>query len=237
LITLYQSNSGYCFNSDSVFLYYFIAKFIPLKNRKNLEILDVGCGVGVVGLLLQKEFGCRLSAIDKQEKNIFFTKINARVNALACETICADFCEYKFKKKYDFIVSNPPFYDSAVIQSQNLHLNISRYSHHLPLQQFIQKAASLLKPHGRLIFCYDAKQCDKLLLELHHNKLNVEAMQFLHSKIDNDAKLVFINARANSKSLTKILPPFIVFDKDSNYNDEAKLAFKKAATHSIKCEE
>lgn len=236
MITLYQSNSGYCFNSDSIFLYHFIGKFIPLKNRKNLEILDVGCGVGVVGLLLKKEFGCQLYAIDKQEQNIFYTQTNARVNALECETICGDFCEYGFEKKYDFIVSNPPFYDSAVIQSQDSHLNISRYNHHLPLQKFIQKAASLLKPQGRFIFCYDAKQCDRLIVALFQNKLNIEAMQFVHSKIDNEAKLVFITARSNSKAMTKILPPFIVFDKDSNYNDEAKLAFEKAATHSIKCE-
>jgi len=30
------------------------------------------------------------------------------------------------------------------------------------------------------------------------------------------------------------LPPLIVFDKDSNYNSEAKEAFLKASTNSIK---
>jgi tRNA1(Val) A37 N6-methylase TrmN6 len=43
-----------------------------------------------------------------------------------------------------------------------------------------------------------------------------------------------IMARANSKSMMKIVPPLIVFDKDSNYSDEAKEAFIKASTHSIK---
>jgi tRNA1(Val) A37 N6-methylase TrmN6 len=236
LITLYQPKDGYCFNSDSVFLYRFIAKFVPMKNRKNLEVLDVGCGVGVVGLLVTKEFGCKLWAIDKQDKNIFFTQTNARVNNLSCECIEDDFLTHRFDKKFDIIVSNPPFYHEHVIQSQNEHLNISRYNTHLPVDGFIEKAAKLLKPQGRFIFCYDAKQCDSLLVQLHKNKLNVEAMQFVHSKLENDAKLVFISARNNSRALTKILPPFVVFDKDSNYMDEAKLAFEKAGTHSIKCE-
>jgi tRNA1(Val) A37 N6-methylase TrmN6 len=236
LITLYQPKEGYCFNSDSVFLYRFIAKFIGLKNRKNLELLDVGCGVGVVGLLVKKEFGCKLTAIDKQEKNIFFTQTNARVNDLACECIEDDFLTHEFNKHFDVIVSNPPFYHEHVIQSQNEHLNISRYNTHLPVEEFIAKVAKLLKPQGRFIFCYDAKQCDSLLVALHQNKLNVEAMQFVHSKLENEAKLVFICARSNSRALTKILPPFVVFDKNSNYMDEAKLAFEKAGTHSIKCE-
>lgn len=234
MITLYQPQKGYCFNSDSVFLYHYIGRFIGLKNRKNLHILDVGCGVGVVGLLLQKEFGCRLTSIDKQEKNIFYTQTNARVNKLNTEAICNDFLSFAFGEKFDLIVSNPPFYDSNVIQSNNEHLNISRYNHHLPIEKFIAKAAKILKPQGRFIFCYDAKQCDLLLTQLHHNKLNVEAMQFVHSKSENEAKLVFITARSNSKSLTKILPPFIVFDNESNYNAQAKLAFEKAGTHSIK---
>ena len=236
MITLYQPKKGYCYNSDSIFLYLFIGKFIPLKNRKNLELLDVGCGVGVVGLLVQKEFGCKLTAIDKQKQNIFFTQTNARVNALACECIEDDFLTHRFNKRFDLIVSNPPFYHADVIQSQNEHRNISRYNHHLPIKEFIAQAAKLLKPQGRFIFCYDAKQCDSLLVQLHKNKLNIEAMQFVHSKLDNEAKLVFISARSNSRALTKILPPFVVFDKASNYMDEAKLAFEKAGTHSIKCE-
>ena len=235
-MTLYQPSSGYCFNSDSIFLYHFAGKFIPLKNRKKLHILDVGCGVGVVGLLLQREFQTKLTGIDKQKSNLFYAQKNADINNLEYTTIEADFCSYSFDKHYDIIVSNPPFYDSSVIQSSDEHLNISRYNHHLPLKALIAKVAKVLKPQGRFIFCYDAKQCDSLIVELKKHKLNIEALQFVHSKLQNGAKLVFICARSQSKSLTQVLPPFIVFDSDSNYNQEAKQAFAKAQTHSIKCE-
>ena len=41
---LYQPQSGYCYNSDSIYLYDFISSFNP-RGR----MLDVGAGCGVVG--------------------------------------------------------------------------------------------------------------------------------------------------------------------------------------------
>jgi len=43
-----------------------------------------------------------------------------------------------------------------------------------------------------------------------------------------------IAARNNSKSMTQILPPFVVFDDDSVYREKAMEAFENANTHSIK---
>ena len=61
-------------------------------------------------------------------------------------------------------------------------------------------------------------------------------MRFVHSKIDRESKLVMISARVNSKSLMKILPPLIVFNKESIYNEEAQNAFIHAGTYTIKGE-
>jgi len=226
---LYQPCSGYAYNSDSIFLYDFISQFKP-KGR----LLDVGCGVGVISLLLTRDFPIKTDIIDKQELMLNYAKHNFSLNNLEVTAYLGDFQEFQENIKYDFIVSNPPFYDSNVIQSQNEHLNIARYAHHLPIEEFIQKAKKLLKPRGYLIFCYDAKQIDKLLYSLREERINPETIRFVHSKIDRESKLVMIAARLNSKSLTKILPPLIVFNEKSVYNREAKKAFEKAGTQSIK---
>ena len=226
---LYQPSSGYSYNSDSIFLYDFISKFKP-----NGKVLDVGCGVGIISLLLTRDFPIETDIIDKQEIMLKYAKHNFFINNLEVTAHLGDFQEFKEDIKYDFIVSNPPFYDSNVIQSKNEHLNIARYAHHLPIDKFIQKVKKLLKPRGYFIFCYDAKQVDRLLYRLKEEKINPEQIRFVHSKIDREAKLVMISARLNSKSLTKILPPFIVFNEKSVYNREAKKAFEKAGTQSIK---
>ena len=93
-----------------------------------------------------------------------------------------------------------------------------------------------MRPRGRFIFCYDSKQIDKLLHTLIKYKIKPEVLRFVHSKADRESKLVMISARANSKSMMRVLPPLVIFDSDSNYLSEAKMAFFRASTHSIKGE-
>jgi tRNA1(Val) A37 N6-methylase TrmN6 len=210
-------------------LYDFISAFKPKG-----KLLDVGCGVGIISLLLSRDFNIETTIIDKQEKMLNYAKHNYAINHLEVKSHLGDFTEMETEEKFDFIVSNPPFYDSRVTQSENTHLNIARYAHHLPIADFIAKVKQLLKPRGWFIFCYDAKQIDLLLHHLKINGINPEKIQFVHSKLDRESKLVMIAARMNSKSMTQILPPFVVFDDDSIYREKAMKAFEKANTNSIK---
>ena len=226
---LYQPTSGYCYNSDSIFLYDFISTFRPKGS-----LLDVGCGVGIISLLLSRDFDIKTSIIDKQEKMLEYARHNFALNKLEAKSYLGDFTEFQTDEKFDYIISNPPFYDSRVQQSENTHLNIARYAHHLPIEAFIAKVKQLLKPRGYFIFCYDAKQVDLLLHHLTSYGINPETIQFVHSKIDRESKLVMIAARMGSKSMTQILPPFVVFDENSVYRKRAMEAFEKANTNSIK---
>ena len=226
---LYQPTSGYCYNSDSIFLYDFISSFKPKG-----KLLDVGCGVGIISLLLSRDFDIETSIIDKQKVMLDYARHNYALNGLEAKSYLGDFTTFGTEEKFDFIISNPPFYDSSVIQSENTHLNIARYAHHLPIIDFITKVKKLLKPRGYFIFCYDAKQVDKLLQTLREQGINPEKMCFVHSKLDRDAKLVMIAARAGSKSMMQILAPFVVFDDDSVYMKKAQEAFDRADTNSIK---
>ncbi len=226
---LYQSADGYCYNSDSIFLYSFIKKY-PIKG----DILDIGCGVGVLSLLLAKSFKANFYAVEKQELMHFFAQKNATVNGLKLSVENCDFSEYKSEKLFDFIISNPPFYEVDRHQSPNLSKNIARYTHHLPLELLIKKSAKLLKPRGYFIFCYDAMQLQKILALLAEHKLQAERVQFVHPKANKEAKIVMIAARKNSKSRCRILAPFITFNSDGSYTQEAQRAFSEANTHSIK---
>ncbi|HIP14280.1 MAG TPA: methyltransferase domain-containing protein [Sulfurimonas autotrophica] len=226
----YQPQKGYCFNSDSMFLYDFIASCSP-KGR----LLDVGCGVGVIGLLLARDFNIDLTMVEKQEIMAELAQRNLEVNKIKAELIKSDFLEFRADKPFEFIVSNPPFYHPDVIQSQNSHINACRYNTHLPIEPFFKKVASLLNPRGHFIFCYDASQLPELLESLNRSELRAEELRMVHPKIDRPAKLVMIHARKNSKARLKILPPFIVF-KGENYSIEAEDIFKRARTHTIKCQ-
>lgn len=223
---IFQPKYGYRYNSDTIMLYNFITK---LKG----DVLDVGCGCGILGLLLKRDFkDINLSMIDILEENIKIATKNAFENEILANIINGDFSKMDESFKFDYIVSNPPFYHEGVIKSGNLHKKISRYNSNLSLQNLLQKSFKLLKQNGILIFCYDAKKISKIFFELHNLKFNVNKIQFIYPKCEKNSKLVLIEAKKNSKSLCEILPPIFVNFKNG-YSDEAKQIFKKADLLSI----
>ena len=228
-LLLYQEEDGFLFNSDSHYLYDFISQFNPKG-----DVLDVGSGCGILGLLVARDFKINLTSIDIQKNSTFLTKQNALVNSLFCEALSGDFLKYEFEKKFDFIISNPPYYHQNVIKSENEKLKIARYEDSLKLEKFIKRAKKLLKPRGHFIFCYDSKQLGKIFELLKGEKLSVEDLRFVHGSIKKQSHLVFIHSRLSSNSPTKILPPLIATN-DGEFSDEVKRIYEKTRTYSIKC--
>lgn len=234
-MVLYQPINGYCYNSDTHFLYNFIVEnFKKYKNIKG-ELLDIGSGSGILGLLVAKEFSkLNLNQCEIQKMFQFFSQKNAFTNKINSYLFEGSFEDIEFNKKFDICVSNPPFYHCDVIKSENESLKIARYNDSLPLEIFIKRAASILNSEGKFFFCYDVKQINEILLLLNKYKFNLEALQFVHPKNSKDATLILVYAKRNSKSLTKILKPLIVFDENNEFTLEVKEIYKKSSTHSIK---
>ncbi len=227
---LYQPESGYCYNSDSLFLYDFISYFKPKG-----KVLDIGAGCGIVGLLVARDNAkVELEAVEKQDAFIEYAKHNARVNKIDYTLHQGDFLELDFESKYDYIVSNPPFYPDGATKSDNEMLFNARYNVNLPLDTFFKKVSRILKPHSHFIFCYDASQFSLICSQLERCKMRVVDVQFIHPKIDRGASLVMIHARNGSKSLMKVWEPLINFEGDG-FSQKVQNIYKKANTQSIKC--
>lgn len=227
-MTLQQKEEGYRYNSDTLILFDFIRSYHPKGS-----ILDVGCGCGILGLLLKRDFPTLdLHLLDIQEDNCVMAKSNALHNGIEVSSLkCNDFLKTHFAQKYDFIVSNPPFYPSGATQSENAHLNMSRNSSSLPFDTFVQKVGKIVSPKGYFIFCYDARQVDTLMLHLHKAGLKIETMRFVYAKETKEASLVLIRARKNSKTLCTILPPLITMD-EKGYTPALQEIFSHSNTQS-----
>lgn len=104
---LYQPKNGYCYNSDSMFLFEFAASFIRKKSTntiKKMRFLDIGAGCGILGLLCAREFGVDVVFVEKNEIQAKFCAHNfenLRRNFKACDDfdkpnaslVCGDFLE------------------------------------------------------------------------------------------------------------------------------------------------
>ncbi|TLD85741.1 methyltransferase [Helicobacter sp. MIT 05-5294] len=250
---IYQPKKGYCYNSDTLFLYDFTLPFL----RKRYHLLEVGAGCGILGMLCKRDCACALSLIEKNPKMAELCAQNLRVNQIQANLICADFLEYDFydsdifktpntpciqtsqqdsksQVSFDMIISNPPFYHDGVIKSQNAELFGARYVHNLPFEPFVRKVNSLLTSEGEFIFCYDAKAIFEIFNVLQTYKIRPICLRFVYPKVDKSATLVLCRSKKNSKSQCKILPPLLTHI-GLDFTEEVLEIYKRAQTWSIKC--
>jgi len=141
-------------------------KLIPRFTQKN--ILDVGTGSGciIISILLERK-KCKGTAIDISKEAIKLAKHNAKMqhveNRLDLKNLDID---NFFSKKYDLIVSNPPYIKNYLIKY--LLEDIKNFEPIIALdgglngckviEKVIKKSAELLKRNGNLILEIDSKQ-------------------------------------------------------------------------------
>jgi 16S rRNA (guanine1207-N2)-methyltransferase len=73
------------------------------------EVLDMGCGYGVLGVCVKKHNpGCRLTMADINARAVELAAANARLNGADAETVQSDGFAALASRRFDLIVINPP---------------------------------------------------------------------------------------------------------------------------------
>ena len=78
---------------------------IKIQNKplKNINILDIGCGGGLLCEPLTR-LGANITGIDASEKNINIAKVHSKENKLKINYICSSPEKLKIKKKFDVLL-------------------------------------------------------------------------------------------------------------------------------------
>ena len=84
-----------------------IKTIINNTNKDNLNILDVGCGYGFIGICLSKILNSHTDMIDINKRAIHLAEINIKNNKVDSYAFLSNVYE-NVTNKYDLIVSNPP---------------------------------------------------------------------------------------------------------------------------------
>ena len=71
------------------------------------QVLDFGCGYGPIGIYLKKTFDVEVDAVDVSVRAMNLAKKNSELNKVDINIFESNIYE-NVKKKYDYIVTNPP---------------------------------------------------------------------------------------------------------------------------------
>ena len=99
------------------------------KPLKKINILDIGCGGGLLSEPMQK-LGANVTGIDASIKNINIAKMHAKKNKLNIKYLCSSPEKLKIKKKFDVI------------------LNMEIVEHVEDIHFFLKSCSKLLKKNG-----------------------------------------------------------------------------------------
>lgn len=80
---------------------------LPL-NEISGEILDVGCGYGVLGIVLAKLCFVQVDMIDVNKRALHLAKRNCKENKIENVSIYESHCYQNVHHKFDVIITNPP---------------------------------------------------------------------------------------------------------------------------------
>ena len=84
-------------------------KYIKKLFTEPVDIIDLGCGSGVIGITLEKKVSTKtVDLIDISKEALEVAKINCEKLNSKCNLIQSDMFE-NVEKKYDVIISNPPY--------------------------------------------------------------------------------------------------------------------------------
>ncbi len=116
------------------------------------KILEIGCGCGIITLMLAQRTKADIDAIEIDFNSTEEAKRNVEIsewkNRINIENI--SFQEFIKDKNniYDLIVSNPPYFNNS-LKSNDLNKNLAKHNDSLSYNELAFGISKLLKPNGK----------------------------------------------------------------------------------------
>ncbi len=178
--TIVQDRTLMKVNTDGVLL----GAWCKCPDGNSVNFLDIGTGTGVIALMLAQRYAkAKVFALEidedsfKQAKeNIANSPWNSRVFALN-----GDFNKYKevFDRKFDCIVSNPPYFDNALLPEDNKAT--AKHTVSLTYDNLILGVKDLLREQGSFSVILPFEMHEKFVHLCNVNGLYCSRKTFVYS--------------------------------------------------------
>ena len=165
-----------------------------------ISVLEIGTGSGCIAVSIAKNSNSKITAIDNSIEALEIAKSNAILNSVKINFVLSDVFNFSDTKKYDLIVSNPPY----VLESEKkiMDKNVLDYEPHNALfvsnndplvyyKEIAKIATNNLNKNGLLFFEINenySKQIIELLSNL--NFVDIELKKDINGR-DRIIKSVF----------------------------------------------
>jgi len=227
-LKLLQKEKGYRSSLDPILL----ADFISAENGD--RIIDLGTGNGIIAVLLALRYAkttvigidIQNSLIELARKNVKLNNLQERVEIKNLDI--RDVNKSLASESFDIVVGNPPYRKHKKGRlNPDPEKALARHELEITLDEYLKASKYLVKNKGKIILIYHPSRLMELLNEFEHLNIRSCRIQFIHSRIDKEAKMVMVEGIKNGKNDTTILKPLIVYEKIGEYSQEIRDIYKR----------
>ena len=124
------------------------------------SLLDVGCGYGVFGIVLNKILGVKVTMCDVNRRALHLAEKNIKENKFSDCSVIESNCYQNINSKYSTIITNPPIRAGKKV-----------------VYEILEGAKDYLLPDGRLFFVVRKEQGAKSIISDMQKIYNVEVLE------------------------------------------------------------
>lgn len=213
--SIQQGDSALKVGTDAMLLGAFVESDKPL-----LSVLDIGVGTGVLSLMMAQKFSksniIGIELDDFSSKDCLFNFENSPWSE-RLKLIQADFLFFEFNQKFDLIVSNPPFYQTTLL-NENRREATAKHEKSLPIEKLVEKTVTLLSQNGTAWFIFPFRDFSSWQEYFISNQLFLQKKISISPKKDKTPNRMIVSvSKIQSLPIEKEL---IIRNSDNTYTNE-----------------
>jgi len=193
------------------------------------NVLDIGTGTGLLSLIYaQKNSFAEIDAMEIDQDAYAQAKENAAASSFAerINVIHDDVKRFTFSKKYDCIISNPPFYEKE-ISSDNEKKNIAHHHLGLLFEELLGMIKGNLSSSGTFYLLLPFKRSEEIKKIILKEDLYVSKIVFVKQSMKHDYFRIMIAGKLSQEGHAETLIDEIsIWDDHQQYKKEFKELLK-----------
>ncbi len=196
-----------------------IANIISNSRSQISNCLDIGAGTGLLSLMLAQKTKAIIDAIeiekdafDQAKENFSNSPWSQRLRALH-----TDVKYFSSQVKYDFIISNPPFYQNGLLSPLKTK-NVAKHNIGLNVNELMGIIKNLLKKSGSFAVLLPYHRIAYFEKLAHENYFFLNEKLLIKPTAEHDYIRGFLLFSRTSK--TTIIKELIIKNEDGSYTDD-----------------
>ena len=184
--TVYHDRCAMKVTTNSCVFGAWVAREIQNAAQKIENVLDIGTGTGLLSLLIAQKNEVEIDAVEidrnafeQAEENVSSSPWGSRI-----QVFNADILQFGFFKKYDCIISNPPFYQNELASARE-EKNMAHHSQQLTISAVLDLIKSHLSKEGTFFLLVPAKRRVEIENMFRQKNLHVQQIVFLRQSVNH----------------------------------------------------